>query len=398
MNKVFLFVIGIFCCIPCFSFDASFVFAEEQTDSQDIQSEISENVSEQLSNLNFDEIEQVLSNLSDDGHAVFGNQTFWQKVQNVIDGNFDNGYASYFDAIMSFACGDLLGLIPILATIIAITVLCSLVGNFRGKFSNENISAIVEFVVFSVVVVIVTSVVIELIKTSSSIIENISNQMEVIFPILLTLLASVGGSVSVGIFKPAIAILSSVIVNIFSKIIMPLLIFVFVLMVVANISKNLKFDKLIGFFKSLLKWFSIICFGVFSFVLVVQGIVAGSFDGVSIKAMRFALKSYVPVLGGYLSDGFNVAIASSILIKNAVGLSGLVLLFATILSPLINIIISILVFKLGAGILEPITDTKIHKFLSSVADVLKLLVMVLLSISFMYILSVGLLMCSGNAV
>lgn len=399
MNRFFLvlFVGGLLCLIN-FNFSQNCVFADEEAEPRDIESEIEKNIGEQLSNLNLNEVEDVLSNLSKEGQSIFGNQSFWQKVQSVIDGDFSNGYTSFLDAIFNFACGDILRLVPILATIIAVTVLCSIVGNMRGKNSSGGVSSIVEFVIFSVVVVIVTSIIIGLIKSSTTLMGQISAQMEVIFPILLTLLASLGGTVTVGIFQPSVAILSSVITRVFIGVITPILIFIFVLSIVSNISKNLNFDKLIGFFKSLLKWFSIVCFGVFGVVLAVQGIVAGSFDGVSIKAMRFALKSYVPILGGYLSDGFNVAFASSVLIKNAVGFSGLILLIATVLAPVVNIIITILILKLGAGVLEPIADTKVHKFLSSCADILKLLIMVLLAVIFMYILSVGLLMCSSNSV
>lgn len=382
----------------CFEIKNGVVFAEEETQipSDDIEKQIDDNVSKQLGSFDFDNLDDVLFNLKNTGVDLFFGQTFWQKVNSVIDGDFQNGYATYLDAILGVVFKDVLNFIPILATIVAITVLCSLVGNLKGKFSSESIQEIVEFVVFGVVVVIVSSIVIELFKSSSALLGSISGQMEIIFPILLTMLASIGGTVTVGIFQPAIAVLSTLTVKVFNAVIMPLLIFLFAFVVVSHISKNIKFDKLIGFFKSALKWFSSICFAIFMFVLVVQGIVAGSFDGVSIKAMKFALKNYVPVLGGYLSEGFNVAMASSMLIKNAVGLSGLLLLFATVLGPVVKIIVVILGLKLTAGILQPISNTKVHGFLSSVADILKLLIMVLLGIIFMYLISVGLLMCSSN--
>lgn len=395
MKKVVLFLMLLLCCMPL-AFDNKCVFAEEGEEEKTVQQQLDESVSEQLTQLNFEDIEDVVLNLRNSGVDVFGGQSFWQKVGSIIDGGFDEGYDTYFNAVFSNVFSDVLHFIPLMATIIAVTILCSLVGSFKGKFADDSIKSIVEFVIFAVVVVIVCSVVIELFNSSKNLIGQISTQVEVIFPILLTLLASIGGTVSVGVFQPAVAILSSVVIKVFTAVIMPLLIFIFVFTIVANFSKTLKFDKMIGFFKSVLKWFAVICFSVFMFVLTIQGIVAGSFDGVSIKAMRFAVKSYVPILGGYLSDGLNIACLSSMLIKNAVGLSGLILLFASVIGPIVNIIVAILIFKLTAGILQPITESKVHGFLSSVADILKLLLMILLAVVFMYLISVGLIMCLSN--
>ena len=43
---------------------------------------------------------------------------------------------------------------------------------------------------------------------------------------------------------------------------------------------------------------------------------AGSFDGISIRATKFAIKSYIPIIGGYLSDGLDFIVLSSILRKD----------------------------------------------------------------------------------
>ena len=108
------------------------------------------------------------------------------------------------------------------------------------------------------------------------------------------------------------------------------------------------------------------------------------------------MKSYIPILGGYLADGFNVIVASSVLIKNAVGACGLLTIFITILSPIISIIILSLLLKLTAAVLEPLSDGRISSFLVSVSKTLTMLMVILIGFSFMFLLLCALIMCSAN--
>ena len=58
--------------------------------------------------------------------------------------------------------------------------------------------------------------------------------------------------------------------------------------------------------------------------------------GLNIKptqTTKYTIKSYIPIMGGYLSEGMDLILASSLLIKNSLGLVGVMLLITTILSP-----------------------------------------------------------------
>ena len=89
-------------------------------------------------------------------------------------------------------------------------------------------------------------------------------------------------------------------------------------------------------------------------------------------------------------------VASSTLIKNAVGGAGLFLLLASILSPLLDLIIFILALKLIAGLLEPLGNKQIANFVSSLAKSMVLLVALIIALSFAYFIMLGLVMCTAN--
>ena len=222
--------------------------------------------------------------------------------------------------------------------------------------------------------------------------------MEVVFPLLLTIMTAIGGTMSVSIYQPAVALLSSAIMHIFTSVLMPIFIFSIVFTIISNLTSTVKLEKFTKFFQSTFKWIIGGIFTVFMAFLSIQGITASTYDGVSIRTAKYAIRSYVPILGGYLSEGFDVIMASSVLIKNAIGASGLLLMFSSIISPIVKIVVFILVLKLAAAILEPLTDVRISDFIYSVSKSLSMLIVMILGVAFMYLITVGLIMCTANFV
>ena len=123
---------------------------------------------------------------------------------------------------------------------------------------------------------------------------------------------------------------------------------------------------------------------------------AGSVDGLSIRTAKFALKSYVPIVGGYVSDGMSIILASSNLIKNAVGGVGLFLLLSMIISPILSLVLFSLSLKLMSGIIEPVGDKKIANFVNEMSKNITLLVALLIAVAFMYFVLTGLILASAN--
>ena len=373
-------------------------YCADNANSDELQQELEENINDQLGNLDLGSFDEIIAGLSQDGQNLFGTSSFWDKVNDLLNGDFGTDYNSFFAALLDCFFGGLVNFIPLLCIIIAITVLCSLVGNLRSDVGSESVGKIVNFVCYGVVIVLVTASVFSLLNTTTDCVTSLKSQMDLLFPILLTMLAAVGGAVSVSIFQPTLAILSNLVVQIFTYFLIPLFIFSFVFVVVGHLTDSIKLNKFQSLFYSVFKWVAGVCFSIFIGAMVIGGIVAGSFDNVSIRATKFALKSYIPILGGYLSDGFNLVMASSVLIKNAVGMAGVVLCAGTVLFPIAQIAVFSLGLKLTASILEPVSNTKVPDFLMAISKLLNMLIVILAGVGFMYLVSIGLILCTANIV
>ena len=363
-----------------------------------VEDDLEQALQEQLNYIDLSQMQDLINNLNEDGKAIFGNEDFMTKLYSILSGNFKVLGDNPLQAIANLFFDSFVSMVPLMAAIVAVGVLSGMLNQVRAGTNGKGLGDIIHFVCYGLVLVLIISSVYKLLDQTSSTLGFIKNQIDAIFPVLLTLLTAVGGTVSVTVYQPAIGLLSGSILQIFHSILVPIFIFSFVFSIISNFSPTIKLEKFSAFLSSLFKWIVGSVFTIFIAFISIQGITAGSIDGVSVKTAKFAMKSYIPILGGYLADGFNVIVASSVLIKNAIGLSGLLILFATVLSPILNIAIFSLFLKLTASILEPLTDGRISNFLFGVSKSMSMLLTILIGVSFMFLILTSLVMCSANFV
>lgn len=347
--------------------------------------ELSQAVSDTLDKLDFGD----LSNLS-----VFGGADFLTTLGQILSGEFFQQYPDVLSGIFALLGGVVMAVLPVIVLIVAITIVCS----FVGADQAHGVGQLVYFVAYAAVVLIVVGSVVDLVQMVGSVLNTLKTQVDLVFPIILTLMVTGGANTSASIYQPAVAVLASGIMQVFTYVVMPLFIVSFAFSVVSHLAPNTKLDKFVGFFNSVFKWIVGVCFTVFLSFMTIQGITAGSFDSISIRATKMTVGSYIPIVGNYLSQGFDLIMASAVLIKNAVGMSGILLLLAIVLAPLLKIAVFSLAIKLTAAVTQPIGDSRISNFLTSVSKSFGMLVACLLGVTFMYLISLALLMMTGNVI
>ena len=392
IKRVFIFFI---CLVIVFSnfFCGKQLFAYAESTESEIEMELEENIDNQLGMLDTSDADKLFGDISEDT-PLLGDGNFVEKVKGIINGDISVDSSSLFSYFLDVFFNEIMGFLPCICTIIAIAVLFSIISGISND--KKGMHDMVHFVCYGAIVAIVIGAIGTIIAITVSTLTSIKTQMEIIFPILLTLLTGIGGVSSVSIYQPAMAVLSTSIVSIFINFLLPIFVFKLVFNIVSNLSNGIKLKQFGNFFGSAFKWVMGIVLTIFSAVLSIQGIMAGSIDGVSIKTAKFTIKSSVPLIGGFLSDGVGLIMVSGGLIKNAVGVCGLILMVSTIAIPVLKIIIFSFFMKFLAGVLEPIADSRISGFIGEVSKSVSLLIALILGVAFMYFVVLGLVMCSAN--
>lgn len=393
-RKISLLIILLLAALVLFSGQASAV-GEEGTNS--VEEALEEELEEQFSALDTGMFEDFLAQLDENTQSLYGNITLEELVQKVLAGDAANAEV-FFEQMVQFLLSQLLAFLPSLISVIMIALLGGLLNGMRARFLGKNTGEIVHFVCYLSIVLIVISVLIPLMNLAGRTVQTLRDLMNLLFPLILTLMTASGGVMSGNLFQPLSAVLSNGVSAIVASVVLPVFMAVTVLSVLSNLSDNIRLEKLIDFFKSAGLWLNGICFTVFFAFLSVQGITAAGYDGISIRAAKYAIGNSIPIVGGYLKEGFDLILGSCVLLKNAIGVCGLLIILSIVILPLLQILLFSLGLKLTAGICEPLADQKIPAFLTMVSKNLSLLIAALLGVAFMFFITVMLFILSANAV
>ncbi len=371
--------------------DVVFLSSNEES----LEKELEDNINKQLGDIDFSQLDSLLGNLDNNSKDHIKFSSFIEIVKSFINAENSSLFSNFFSYSLSILFQNVLSYLPYFAIIVALAIIYSLIGNLSSE-NSKSVSSLIHVVCFCSIALTILKIIFSLMNEVSITITFIEKQMEVIFPILLTLITSIGSVVTATSFQPILAVLSVAITKLFTTVLIPIFIFSVVFNVVGNISNNVRMDKFSKFFSSTFNYIVGIVFTIFIAFLTIQGLTTSSIDAISLRTAKFAIKSYVPILGSYLSDGVGLILASSVLIKNAVGATGLVVLGLSILMPIIKVGIVILLLKLISAIIETLCDQKISNFLFGLSKSLNMLNISLLAVGFMYLISLSMLMCCSN--
>ncbi len=367
--------------------------AAEQEDGRE---ELAQNIEDVLGGLDLSALQQYLDENSDSYLFNFGDNAT-EIIEYLIKGNVGTDYSGYISEIFSVIFSNVVSLLPAFAEVTAIALLCAVFTGAEGNVLGKSTSRVVRLACYSLIVVIIASALAAVVAECVSGIESLRKQMEIIAPILITLTVLTGGTGSAAIYQPSAVFLSGAAVEIISGFIFPATIAAAVLNFMSKINPQITFTGMAKLIKSIMKWVMGITVTVFSVFLTLQSSASSLFDGVLFKATKYIIGNSVPIVGGFLSGGFDLLTAAGLLIKNSVGVCGIVMLVAQIAGPLVLLISFSLLLKLVGAIVQAAGEGDIFNLLSDLSSDVEYFIAGLLTVSFMYSLIIMLIINSANS-
>ena len=354
----------------------------------DLQDDLTNQVQEGLGNLDFSQVDTITK-------GYIGN--IIDKIQRIINGEFDS-MKSFFQLILALLGDNLASLLPKLISIFVILVLVGLMRKTSGGFISQGTDNIVSFVGRAVVLVTLISVFVDTFNSVNDVLSQLSLLCETSMPILLTLIVANGSTSLSAVCQPSMVMFSGTIISIVRNVLVPMTLSSCAFAFVSNLSQNVKVTKLATFLSNGASWILGILFTIFSAFISVQGIVASSMDGLSYRMAKFTAKNYIPILGGYVSDGFDIVVASTSLIKNSFGLVLLLVVVTMVAKPLVTILTLNLGLQAVTAISEPIVDGSNTNIFQPVCKSLTFLSALLIAVAFMFSILIVVAISCANGV
>ena len=119
--------------------------------------------------------------------------------------------------------------------------------------------------------------------------------------------------------------------------------------------------------------------------------------GITAKTTKTIVSSAIPVVGKILGDAVDTVLGCGIILKNAIGLVGIILIFGICIMPILKLATLTVTYKLLATVVQPIADEKIVGLLEQIGDIFKIFLAILSSISVMLIIGTALVIKISNS-
>lgn len=315
-------------------------------------------------------------------------------LNSAISGKVDN--SKIYKKILNILGTEVQTGIKSLLSILAIIIIHSILKSISESLENDSISKLIYYVQYIAIVTIIMSNfsdVINLVKQTSN---NLIGFMNTLIPVLVSLMLYTGSITTTSILEPIILFLINFIGNLIQNILIPIILIIASISIISKISDQVQVAKLSKFLKSSTLWFLGIILTIFVGIVSLEGTLASSVDGITAKTAKSIVSSAVPVVGKILGDVVDSVLGCGIILKNAVGFVGVVIIISICIVPILKLSVLTISYKLVASISEVIADAKIVKLLDEIGDIFKILLGILFTIFFMVIIGTTLLIKMSN--
>ncbi len=340
-------------------------------------------------------IQEFLQNAKNYTGDFFDDIDISNIFNDAIKGKIDN--SSLVKRFLNLFASELVTSINSIISILAIILIHSILKSISESLENDGISKLIYYVQYILIVTIIMTNFTQIIKMVQDTCVNLVAFMNMLVPLLITLMMYTGSIATSGVLEPIILFTIHFMGNIIQNIIIPFVLIFTSLIIISKISDNVQIDKLSKFLKSGIVWFLGIILTIFVGVVSLEGTMSSSVDGITAKTTKAIVSSAIPVVGKILGDAVDTVLGSGIVLKNAVGLIGVVVVIGICIMPILKLGVLTISYKLLSTVSQPIADEKIVSLLDQIGDVFKILLAILSAMSFMIIIGTALVLKISNS-
>jgi len=317
-------------------------------------------------------------------------------ISDVVSGEYAFDYNDFINTLKDMFFMTIRESVSILMTFIALSIFLSLINLLNNSFMEKEISDIAFFGVYLVLVALIVKTFFNIVTVAYSLVKAITGFMNVLLPVIIIMMNLSGNIFSGNVISISLVFIINFFASMMTYFVIPALSFGFVLSIMDNLLTDINISYLVSFIKQSVLFIMGIFSCLFLGILSIQGSLFASLDSLSLKTAKFAVSKLVPVLGSLISDSADTVIGFVKVIKNSVGLIGVLVLISLLLLPFINMLCSIVTLKVSAFISQPLTDPRVSKALNDASTFLSLLFACFLVVSILFIMLIGIIAMIGG--
>ena len=279
--------------------------------------------------------------------------------------------------------------------IIMLTFVSSLLCNFTDMFRSRQLSDVTFYVIYLMITSLLFSGFYVTGSVAEEMVKSVCNFVKILIPSFAMAVGATGNiSAATGTYEIMFASLY-LISYLYLKILIKLVKVYVVLCLINNIFSEDLLSKTTELIRWVIKWVNRVLIGLVIGVNTVQSIIINTADTVRVNGVC-KLITLFPGVGSSAKTVAEVLVGSGAVIKNTIGLVGMIVLIVVAFIPLAKMFSFSFMYKLTQAIIQPVADKRILKSIEGAYEGVSLLINIMFGTVIVFFISIVIICMSTN--
>ncbi len=301
-------------------------------------------------------------------------------------------------AVAGVFVGEVRQSLRLLGELLVLVVLAAILRHIQASFEGDAVGKLADAVIFLALGAIVLVGFVQALGIARAAVHDMSDFMLALLPTMFSLLVASGAFASAGLLHPAMLFVVNLVGWAVGTWVFPVLLLAAVLDIVSALNPTFRLSSLAGLMRQVALGATGLLLAAFIGVVSVEGAAGAVADGVALRAAKYAVKTFVPVVGGVFADAAELVVTSGFLVKTGLGIAGLLVVALAVLLPVAKLVAIWLCFRLAAGLAQPVGGDGVVHVLSGVSSTISLFAVTVGVVGLMFFLTLTVLVGASSAV
>lgn len=263
--------------------------------------------------------------------------------------------------------------LDVLGQLILLAIAFAVLKQLENGFASASIQKTTELAMQAVAVLLILQGARQALLYGEQAVCHLTELMQVLLPVQLLLMAGLGNLKTAGLLQPSLLVIVQGTAVLFRAVLLPLITMELLLKLVNSFSDVYRLNKLAAFLRKLILLGISFSVTILLAALSILGVGGHAVDRLSLRVARYVTGAAVPVVGGMLSGLLDTFLSGGMVIRNAIGLVGLLVVLLLTVLPACKLLVLYFLYSFAAALLQPLGDSKLVFLLEQTASSFMLL-------------------------
>lgn len=255
----------------------------------------------------------------------------------------------------------------IFTTILILGILSALFSELGRLFQNHQIADLSYYLIYLMMVMVLLQATGLGMEITTQVLGDITDFSKILIPTYCLSIGLAGGSTTAVIFYELTLVIIFVVEKILTVFIVPL-IYAYVFLAAMNgIGPDARLDGILKFLKKAIQMILKLILTLISCYGILQAMITPVIDSVKSNSIQ-KLVAIIPGIGSYINTATEVVYGSAVLVKNAVGIAGILMLTVLCIVPLVKLSVLTVALKLSGAVAGVVADKRMNRCVEQVAE------------------------------